>query len=401
MNRHRRNPTNCGVVIAMAVAIMMTGARAQAQETGINVGGFTLRGTQELVGTYTRYGDSSSDFSARLDSEASAQSNWARHELRFETSLSSTVPRPASGKLIDEMSATLTGRLDISEQTILEISTTASRSYDNDPDSDRGSDVSVPGSDDSYGASARLSHTFGVVGVEVEGGVSREEFGAQQLAGGATEIRSDQNRWVYNGRARVRYAGGGRLQPFIEGRYQLSAPDALADSNGVNRRWRGISGLLGVAYGGDEDPLSAEIAGGYGRAMFDEPTYSNASVWLAEASIRWAPTERQAVTARVATSFDLSDDPAVSTVISRSAAIGVEQALGARIEAGAEIEAELETYQGSSRRDTVVTVSGDIAYLFTDRISALLRSSYIRRYSNESSNRDSQFEVGAGVRIRY
>jgi hypothetical protein len=384
----------------LAIAVSGSGFAQDADTGGVDIGGFNLRGTQDVTARAIFYSAGGRDYFAQSETELRATSSSDRHELSVEIGTTAVLPKGTSGQLITDSSIVVDGRMNLSGSMALLTKLEAGRSYDDDPTSDSLNNVSKPGADDNFGGMIGLERTEGTIGFEIEGSAMRERYGAQTLDDNSTDDRSDQDRWVYGARARALYNSGAGLQPFIEGRYRLRLPDATVDSSGINRRASSYRGVAGVAYGAD-GALSGELSAGYERTVFSDATLTTLDTWVATASLRWAPDDRRFISLGASTAVDVGTSGSTSAVVRRGASLGFEQQVGARMTAGGEATVVREIYRGSGRADWVMAGSLTGSYNLTDNISVLAQTGYTRRISNRSKNNQSQVEVGVGVRLTY
>jgi len=321
---------------------------------GIRAGGFIFYPSLTLTTGYTTNaagvaGSGGSAYGA-LAGELALRSDWAQNEL-------SVIMRGADEKFFDGTTADqptaslqATGRIDVTPDWSVALA--GGYSYEtqslSDPNFPAG--VDTPPGVDGLNASVEVDRHGGPALVQLESEVLRTIY-ENGTSGGSVVDQGDRTNTVVGTRLRVGYEVGGSVTPFVEAELRRRFYDQRVDDQGIMR-----SGSIQAYRAGlmvDRGPvLSGEIAAGYQRADFDDPTLAPLSAFDIDGSLVWSPSRLTRITFASATTIEASTDPASSGSVVHDNSIDLAYDWRRNVTFDGTLGVRNERFQGTGQIDT-------------------------------------------------
>lgn len=266
--------------------------RADTDQTpGIPVGTFTFRPTitggagfeREKSGEKTK---TRSYLQAGL--KGSLTSNWSQHELRIDTS--GTWQRTLSGFKSDDPEGSINAalRLDISNDTIANLTAGYSLARESIGDANAIDGATNQAEVATWTAGAAITRDLGLIRGTLGFDFERETYGDATLSTGQRLDQSDRNQNTATLRGRLGYELSPALIPFIEASYGRMIYDNTRDSTGYMRDADLYAAKTGVEFDMGEK-LRGEIGAGYTVADFKDGRLDSLSGLTINGDANWSP----------------------------------------------------------------------------------------------------------------
>lgn len=262
---------------------------------GLRTGAFVLYPTLEIgsvVSSNVRRSSAKSvaDVGLRLKSQLRFESDWVRHSLTGSASLNAeqfldnTDIKSRGGDLNAKL------RLDIRRTTTADFDTSYSATSVGLENSQIPAAATGARLDQSFGASAGITHDFGGLEGKLRLGVSHSLFGDVNLSGGGKEDNSDRDFSQLSLSARGTLKTGAIVQPFAEVAIEPRIHTKKFDRNGVKRNSQGVRISAGMTIA--DDPLwLGEIAATLERRDYSDDSLETILAPGVAANLTWRPTD--------------------------------------------------------------------------------------------------------------
>jgi hypothetical protein len=261
------------------------------EPTGIRVGTFIFRPSlsQSIGYEKSKTGSvSQSRTFSQTGFRGSLTSDWSRHQLTLDAE--GIYQRNLSGTGEEEPQVRLNGdlRLDLSDDTIANITAgyTFERESSSDPNAVSG--ASVQSGVHGFTAGARVTRDFGLIRGTIGTEVQREVYGSATLANGDRLDLSDRNYTEGTLTGRIGYELSPALIPYLEASVGRSIYDDRRDSLGYERSALTAGGRAGVEVDLGEK-LRGDLGVGYEQAEFDDNRLDAIRALAVEGSLFWSP----------------------------------------------------------------------------------------------------------------
>ncbi len=222
------------------------------EPTGIHAGSFFLRPAIEVMGGYdtnaTRTTRARGSSVLIVAPELQARSDWSRHELKADLRGSYTAYGETPSENRPFVDARVTGRIDVTRQTRLDLEGRYLISTDNpgSPDIPAGL-VRLP-TYQTVGATAGGAHRFNRFELALKGSVDRTTYEDSHFINGAIASNDDRNYIQYGARLRASYELSPAMKPFVEVGADTRMHDLSVDKFGVQRDSDGAAAKLGTSF---------------------------------------------------------------------------------------------------------------------------------------------------------
>jgi hypothetical protein len=375
--------------------------------SGVQAGAFTLRPTLETAGGYDDNpnrdpeGGKGSGF-YRLRGGLDARSNWSRHELgaRLNGQIRRYVDQTELG-YEPEVSAAVTGRLDVTERTQInaELRASLTSSRPGDPETPTG----IKGDEITRSAGATLgaTHRFNRLSVTLEGAVDRYVTADSKLRSGGTLDNSDRNYNSYEARLRGAYDLSPRLQPFVEVAVDTRDYDEKFDNTDPTRRLGSDGYALRTGASLELTRLvTGEVAVGYGRQTPKDRDLKPVDGLLVDGALAWTPTALTTVRLDARSALRETTLNGAGGVLERQVGLEVEHRLRRNLIATARADLVRGDYKGLGRVDDNWTLSLEGEYRLNRNLAAI---GSVRREWQDSSEPGEDYRatiVELGLRFR-
>lgn len=373
--------------------------------TGIRAGAFILRPTLESTAGYdtnpneVKSGGKGSAY-GRLRGDLDAVSDWSRHQLevRLSGQIRKFTNAPEIG-LEPQASATVDGRIDVTDDTQIVTQLRASITTSSPGDPETPTDVDGDEIQKSYGATLGVAKRFNRFSLQLDGLFDRYLYDDSPLQGGGKLDNSDRIYNAYEVRLRGAYELSPRLQPFAEIAVDTRDYDRSVDDGGVRRGSDGYALRAGAKFEATR-LITGELALGYGRQTPKDNSLDPVEGLLIDGSIAWVPTALTTVRLNARSALQETNLSGASGVLTRSVGVAVEHALRRNVLLTARATVERLDYRGIGRIDDAVTLALEGEYRLNRSLSLIGSFQHEKLASSESGEGYSSSIIEVGLRLR-
>lgn len=283
------------------------------EPTGIRVGSFVLRPsiTQGLGHERTKSGSTTSRTYSQTGFRGSLTSDWSRHQLTIDAE--GIYQRNISGTGETEPEARINSdlRLDLSEDTLVNL--TAGYSFEREDSSDPNAidGASAQSGVHDFTAGARVQRDFGAIRGTIGAELEREIYGSAKLSNGTKLSLSDRNFTEGTLTGRVGFELSPALIPYLEASIGRSIYDETRDSLGYERSSSTFGGRVGVEADLGEK-LRGDLGIGYERAAFDDRRLKSIEALTVDGAVMWSPQRGTELRLGLGTQIEPSTTPGQS-----------------------------------------------------------------------------------------
>jgi hypothetical protein len=265
---------------------------AESEETpGIPIGTFTFRPTISSGAGFEKEksGDATKTRSyLQAGLKGSLTSNWSQHELRIDTS--GTWQKTLSGFKSDDPEGSINAalRLDISNDTIANLTAGYSLAREDIGDANAIDGATNQAEVATWTAGASITRDLGLIRGTLGFDFERETYGDATLSSGQNLDQSDRNQNTATLRGRLGYELSPAIIPFIEASYGRMIYDNERDSTGYMRDADLYAAKTGVEFDMGEK-LRGELGAGYTVADFKDGRLDSLSGLTINGDANWSP----------------------------------------------------------------------------------------------------------------
>jgi hypothetical protein len=259
------------------------------------------------------------------------------------------------------LNAKADGTLDVTRTTqiLLEARTIVSTDNPGSPNIQAGL-VTLP-VDTTVGGTFGAAQQFGRFDVSLKGTFDRSMYSSAQLSDGETADFDYRNFDQYAGILRLGYEIDPGLKPFVEVDEDTRVHDLPTDIFGEDRDSDGSSAKLGATLN-LANSLTGEIAAGYMRRDYHDPTLPNIAGPTIDGSLLWQATALTTAKLTAVSIVSESTVQGVSGEFSRSITGEVDHALRTWLVANAQLGYEYDEYVGLGRNDNHYFAAAGLTY---------------------------------------
>ncbi|WP_439615932.1 outer membrane beta-barrel protein [Shinella sp.] len=261
------------------------------EPTGIRLGAFVLKPSlsQGIGYEKTKTGSSSESRSfSETGFRGSLVSDWSRHQLSIVADGVYQRNLSGSGETEPEFNINSDLRLDLSNDTIANLTAGYNFERENSSDPNAIDGASVQSGVHNFTAGARVTRDFGVIRGTLATDIEREIYGSAKLANGDKLSLSDRNFTEGTITGRVGFEVSPALIPYLEASVGRSIYDHKRDSLGYERSAATLGARAGVEVDLGEK-LRGELGIGYQRSAFDDNRLKAIEAVAIDGSIFWSP----------------------------------------------------------------------------------------------------------------
>jgi hypothetical protein len=285
--------------------------------TGIRVGTFILRPsmTQSIGHERTKAGSTTRRTYSQTGFRGSLTSDWSRHQLTVDAE--GIYQRNISGTGETEPQARINSdlRLDLSDDTIANLTTGYSFEREDSADPNAIDGASAQSGVHNFTAGARVQRDFGTIRGTIGAEIEREIYGSAKLANGTKLSLSDRNFTGGTLTGRVGFELSPALIPYLEASIGRSVYDKKRDSLGYERSSSTVGGRAGVEIDLGEK-LRGDLGMGFKRAAFDDSRLKSISALALDGSVTWSPQRGTELRLGLATEIEPSTTAGESGYVS-------------------------------------------------------------------------------------
>ncbi|MGU9981071.1 outer membrane beta-barrel protein [Phreatobacter sp. HK31-P] len=369
------NPLGRNVVIDPRTGeVISYDRRSQAEAdpfapTGIRLGSFVVTPTVDATLGYDSNprrlpsGGSGSLFTQSYG-ELQARSDWSRHELtaRIRGTYSAFFSDPGVNR--PEVSATATGRIDVTRDTrlegearyVLNTNSPGSSNLPSSPDGLRNLPLIHQ-----YGATAGVVHDIGRLQLSLRGTFDRFTYDDAVTNAGVVIPQAERDYNAYGGRLRASYELSPGLRPFVEVGLEQRRFDRLVSSGGTLQGSTSTTWRIGSTFELTR-LLTGEVSAGYLVRDNLEPTFGDIGLPVFDASLVWTATALTTVRLTAKSMIDESFTTGASGIEKRDVSIELEHAFRRWLTGTARLAYGHDNYRGTARVDQRMVASLGLVY---------------------------------------
>ena len=387
---------------------------------GDYVGSFLVKSAVELWGGYDtnpgRFDQPKGSAFYMISPEFVAASDWERHSLIVDlrgsfTGYGTTFPPvvDSSGQPVvspvptnvdrPDFTGKIDGRLDVTHDTRINSELRLHVGTDNPGSPNIQAGLSKYPLYATTGGTAGVEHDFNRLQVSLNGTADRTTYQNSQLTDGTSTTNDDRNFNQYGAIARVSYDLLPGVKPFGEVEADTRVHDTRLDRSGFQRDSNGGYAKAGTSFEFTR-LLTGEASIGYAARSYADPRLNQLTGLLTTASLVWSATPLTTAKFISTTSVDESTLAGVSGVLTRIYTFEVDHDFRRWLTAVGKFTYGTQDYQGSTRSDTIYSISGDLVYKLTRefQIKAQVRRDLLA--SNISGASSASTVVMLGVRLQ-
>jgi hypothetical protein len=391
---------------------------------GDYVGSFLVKSAVEVWGGYDtnpgRFDKPKGSAFYMISPEFVAKSDWERHSLIVDlrgsfTGYGRTFPPNAADCDCDptqpvispvptnidrpDFTGKIDGRLDVTHDTRINSELRLRIGADNPGSPNIQAGLSRYPLFATTGGTAGVEHDFNRLQVSLNGTIDRTTYQNSQLTDGTSTTNDDRNFNQYGGVARMSYDLLPGVKPFGEVEADTRVHDTRLDRSGFRRDSNGGYAKAGTSFEFTR-LLTGEASIGYALRNYADPRLNQLTGLLTSASLVWSATPLTTAKFISVTSVDESTLPDVSGVLTRTYTFEVDHDFRRWLTAIGRFTYGTQDYQGSTRSDTIYSISGDLVYKLNReyQIKAQVRRDILS--SNISGASSASTVVMLGVRLQ-
>lgn len=311
-------------------------------------------------------------------------SDWSRHALRFQASGDLGFHTDFSTEDFEDAQLGLSGRIDITGDSAIDIDITARRDHERRDSPDDAGGIS-PTIFYVVSPDVTLRLRFNRLTVRLSSELDITDFKDTLAAGGVLLNEDDRDRLVWEGAAEFGYIVSPSVRGFVRGTYNIRDYDQEIDDRGRMRSSDGF-GIFGGFTVELTGSLSAEGYLGYREQHFDDPAFVSIDGITGGLDFVWTPTELTTITLGAERTVRETTQESVSGVFGTDFRVSIDHELLRQLIVTVHGSIGDLDYRGSDRSDTVWRSGFRISYLVNRRVN--LDLGY--EYRNRSSNIDTQ-----------
>ena len=367
------------------------------EPVGFHVGSFLLRPAIEAVGGYdsnpARTPGGKGSWFGIAGGELQVRSEWQRHDFRADIRGNYTTFESQSSLDRPFLDARAKARIDVIDQTKLELDGRYVVSTDNPGSPDLPADLAKLPIFTNSGATAGLVQSFNRFEMALKATYDHFDYQRSKLADGTTVSNADRNYDQYGGLVRASYELFPGVRPFAEVYVDHRSHELEFDRFGQQRDSDGAAFKVGGVFDLART-LTGEAAIGYLTRRYDDPSLEDVRGMLADAALIWSASALTTVTLKAATTADESTLPGVSGVLRRDASVQLDHAWRRWLVSTLKFNYGTDDYHGSPREDDRYTASAVLTYKLSRfaEIKGEFRREWLR--SNDPGN---DYEVNIGL----
>ncbi len=372
---------------------------------GVHAGAFTLFPAIELIGGYdtnpahTPDGKGASLYT--VAPELTGQSNWSRHDLKFDLRGSYTGYSPDATPTLSRpyFNGKVDGRVDVTKDTRIDLTARALVSTDSPNSPNLQAGLSKLPIFTTVGGTAGVGERFNRFDISLKGDVERTVFQNSSLVDGSTASNEDRNYNQYGGTLRIGYERLPGVTPFVEASANSRVHDLNADFSGYQRDSKGVTGKVGTTFDLART-VTGEIALGYTRRIYEDARLQPVEGLVGNASLIWTPSALTTVKLTGTSVVGESTIPGDAGVLYRDIGLEVDHSFRRWLIGSVKVGFGLDDYVGSSREDKRFSTGIGLTYKFNREVQLKgeVREDWLR--SNVTGNNYTATIFLLGLRLQ-
>lgn len=260
------------------------------EPTGIRLGSFVLKPSvsQGIGYEKTKVGSSSTSRTfSTTGFRGSLTSDWSRHQWTIDAEGVYQRNISGDGETEPELRINSDLRLDLSDDTIANLTAGYSFERESTTDPNAISGANAQSTVHGFTGGARVTRDFGLIRGTIGVDLQREVFGSATLSNGNKLVMSDRNYTQGTLTGRIGYELSPALIPYLEASVGRSIYDDKRDVEGYERSSASLGGRAGVEIDLGEK-LRGDLGIGYRRASFDDNRLATIQAVTVDGSVLWS-----------------------------------------------------------------------------------------------------------------
>lgn len=362
--------------------------RAAAEEDpfapiGIRYGAFLVLPAVEVSGGYDtgpgRVPGAKPSTFVVVAPELNARSDWERHEFTAALRGSYTTYQQVSGLDRPTFDGKLTGRIDVTRDTRLNIEGIGIIGTDNPGSPNVQAGLSRFPIYTTLGGTFGITQRFNRLEITAKGAFDRTEYENSHFADGTTGSNADRDYNRYGGVVRAAYELTPGLKPFVEGGVDTRRHDLAVDSFGIQRDSNGWYLKGGTTFEFTRK-LTGEVSLGWLDRGYKDASLQALNGFTVDGSLVYAMSALTNVKFTASTAAAETTVPGTAGVFTRNAGVEIEHTFRRWLIGSLKFNYGFDDYVGSARKDDRFTVSGAIVYKLNRlaQLKAEVREEWLR-----------------------
>lgn len=368
---------------------------------GVHAGTFTLFPAIELIGGYdTNPAHAANGKGASLYTvapELTGQSNWSRHDLKFDLRGTYTGYSPDATPSLSRpyFNGKVDGRVDVTKDTRIDLATRLLVSTDNPNSPNLQAGLSKLPVFTTVGGTAGIGERFNRLDLSLKGDVERTVYQHSSLTDGSTVSNEDRNYNQYGGRLRAGYELLPGLTPFVEAGADTRVHDLNTDFFGYQRDSKGVTGKVGTTFDLSRT-FTGEVALGYTRRTYEDARLQPVQGLIGNASLVWTASALTTVKLTGTSVVGESTIPGDAGVLYRDVGLEVDHSFRRWLIGSVKLGFGLDNYVGLSREDKRFSAGVGLTYKFNRslQLKGEIRQDWLRSNVTGSDYTASVFLLG-------
>jgi hypothetical protein len=334
--------------------------------------------------------DEDDDLITLVEPLVRAESNFSRHSLAFEAGGEVAFHINEEDEDYEDFYGATRGRLDITRNSNLTAGILAGRDHqdrddvEDDPTEDLSEYWRYEGDLSFYQAFNRLNFRVG-------GDVRRRDY--------TLEEENDRDVMIYNAIVRTGFFVSPRINPFIQGLYNIQRRDETPDDEGVDRDSEGWGVSIGTELG-FTDLLVGEIGFGYRWQTFEDDALDDESGFGFNGALTWLPTQLTTVSLTAGSDFEPTDTDGAESRFRHFGELEVEHELLRNVILSGLVGYSRDDFEGIDRVDDTLDAGAGIRYLLNRNFSIDGGYTFTKRWSDDETEEFTRNVIRIGVTAR-
>jgi hypothetical protein len=293
--------------------------------------------------------------------ELKFNSNWTRHEFTGDLRGSYYTYDNLSSQNRPNMDSKLTGRVDVTRDTRIDLETRLLVGTDNPGSPNIQAGLSKLPIFTTWGGTAGLGHRFNRFDVAAKGGAERTVYQDSTFTGGQTSSNEDRNYNRYSTQLRGSYELTPGMKPFVEVGADKRVHDLEVDFSGLRRNSDGRFIKGGTTFEFTRI-LTGDIAVGWLMRDYEDPSLQKLAGMTLDGSLTWVVSALTTAKLVATTRADESRVFGVSGVFTHEITLQVDHAFRRWLVATGRLLYGNDDYVGSPRDDNRYSASAALTY---------------------------------------
>ena len=334
--------------------------------------------------------DEDDDLITLVEPVVRIESNFPRHRLAFEAGGEVAFHINEEDEDYEDFYGAAEGTLDITRNSNLTAGIEAGRDHEgrDDVEDDPTDDLSEFYS---YRSDLSFYQAFNRLNFRVGGNAQRRAY---------TDVEeADRDVNVYNAILRTGFYVSPRINPFIQGLYNIQRRDQTPDDAGVDRDSEGWGASAGAEFSFTE-LLVGELGFGYRYQTFEDDDLDDESGFGFNGGLSWLPTQLTTVSLTAGSDFEPTDTDGAESRFRNFGLLEVDHELLRNVILNGLVGYSRDDFEGIDRIDDTFDVGAGISYLLNRNFSIDGGYTFTKRWSDDETEEFTRNRIRIGVTAR-